>query len=156
MGKSQCNPTSILNVCFFIWKYWEERPRKKGWGLWTCLIWRKGSWAVTSLLSTASWGSEVERWTLLPGSSAGTCRNGSKLSQGTFRLHIFLSRRWSNNWPDLLRQGWCPCQCSRVIWTMPLTRCFNLVSPEWVKGSLQVPSNWDNLFYSNPVKLITC
>ena len=45
---------------------------------------------------------------------------------------ISLARGWSNTATGFLEtwsipQAW---QCLRGIWTMPLTTCFNLVSPE--------------------------
>lgn len=45
--------------------------------------------------------------------------------------------------------GWCPEPVSAWdIWTMPLAAHINLVIPESLRWSLQVPCNWNNLFYS--------
>lgn len=139
MGKGQYDPTNILYVCIFIWKFSNSTGRNV-----------LGRW-VEDFGLVLFGGKEAEEWChcslqlleagkrrgdlLSLGSSAGTCGNGSKLSQGRFTLDISLSRRWSKPEQTFSGRCWCPSPVSvqEAFWTMPLTRCFNWISPEWVR-----------------------
>ena len=119
-------------------------------------------WGATSWFSQASWGGDLEREVLTssPWDPVVGCvemvhcciRGGLDWTLGS----ISLQRRWSSIGTGSLERWLMPhtCQCFRGIWTMPLITCFNFWSAlnwsgSWVRWLLDVPSNWDNLFYTH-------
>ena len=89
---------------------------------WVCLVWRKGGWGVTSLLSATTWAGDVERQVLITSpwypSIGHVGMVQSWTIQGRFRLdirkHFFsLPRGWSNTRTGFLER-WSTsqaCQC---------------------------------------------
>ena len=47
------------------WRVWRTSLMRSGWGSWGCLVWRRGGWGGTSLLSTAPWKEVVVRQVLV-------------------------------------------------------------------------------------------
>lgn len=106
------------------------RPVKNCDRLWACLVWRRGSWAPTSLLRRA----RGEGWTLHPetqrqdvGIVQRCIRRGLDWTLG----RISVPRGWPNTGTSFLKRWQMAqaCQCWRGVCIMPLTECFNLVSP---------------------------
>jgi len=120
------------------WKGLKDCPMKSSWGLSSCLAWRRGGWGVTSLLSTASWGGDMEREVLSSSSwypvtgCVGMVQSCTRGGLDWVSGRISLPRGWSDSGTGFL-ESWSmsqACQRLKGFRTMPLIICFNLVSPE--------------------------
>ena len=100
------------------WKGWKACLMKSSWGPWVCLVWREGGWGATSLLSTASWGAEMEREVLLssPGDPVfgrvGMVRSCARGGLDWTLGSVCLPRGWSNTEQASYRGGQCPMPVS--------------------------------------------
>ena len=65
-------PTASSSLVFEVscklpgwWRVWRKSLTRSGWGNWGCVVWRRGGWRGTLLLSTTTWKEAVVRRVLV-------------------------------------------------------------------------------------------